>query len=116
MRADGSTRMTSDTTIDRDTDPIQGGVAESSQPRPWPLVRHSLALAGRSVTRTRRNPGVVIDALLLPVIFLVLFVYLFGGAVSGSTQEHLQYLLPGRSEEHTSGLQSRGHLVCRLLR
>lgn len=47
------------------------------------------------MTRTRRNPGVVIDALLLPVIFLVLFVYLFGGAVSGSTQEHLQYLLPG---------------------
>src|SRR5207253_11375499 len=24
-------------------------------------------------------------------------------------------LLPGRSEEHTSELQSRGHLVCRLL-
>src|SRR5690625_4351822 len=28
---------------------------------------------------------------------------------------HLPYLLPRRSEEHTSELQSRGHLVCRLL-
>lgn len=66
-----------------------------NRPRPWALVRHSLALAGRSLTRTRRNPGIVIDALFLPVVFLLLFVYLFGGAVAGSTQEYLQYLLPG---------------------
>lgn len=63
--------------------------------RRWALLRHSLALAGRSLTRTRRNPGVVVDALLLPVVFLLLFVYLFGGAVAGSTREYLQYLLPG---------------------
>lgn len=66
-----------------------------TEPASWPLLRQSLALAGRSLTRTRRNPGLLIDALLLPVIFLLLFVYLFGGEVSGSTQEYLQYLLPG---------------------
>lgn len=63
--------------------------------RRWPLLRHSLALAGRSLTKTRRNPGVLIDALILPVMFLLLFLYLFGGAVAGSTQEYLQYLFPG---------------------
>lgn len=65
------------------------------QQRPWALARHSLVLAGRSLTKARRNPGMLIDALLLPIIFLLLFVYLFGGAVSGSTREYLQYVFPG---------------------
>ena len=30
-----------------------------------------------------------------PVLFLLMFTYLFGGAVAGSTQEYLQFLLPG---------------------
>jgi oleandomycin transport system permease protein len=63
--------------------------------RPFGLARHSLALAGRSLTKTRRNPGVLLDAVLLPVIFLFLFVYLFGGAVAGSTRDYLQYVFPG---------------------
>ena len=84
--------MTTSTTAGRP--PTAGhGIPENT--RPWPLARHSLALAGRALTRTRRNPGVILDALLLPVIFLVIFVYLFGGAVSGSTQAYLQFLLPG---------------------
>jgi oleandomycin transport system permease protein len=63
--------------------------------RPWRLTRHSLALARRSLIKTRRNPGVLLDALFLPIIFLLMFVYLFGGAVAGSTREYLQYLFPG---------------------
>lgn len=59
------------------------------------LARHSLLLAGRSLTKTRRNPGVLSDALFMPIIFLLLFVYLFGGAVSGSTHAYLQYVFPG---------------------
>lgn len=85
--------MTTITTRARTDDPPHG--IPDPGPRRWPLLRHSLALAGRSVTRTRRNPGLVLDALLLPVVFLVLFVSLFGGAVAGSTQDYLQYLLPG---------------------
>src|SRR5207253_6550411 len=37
------------------------------------------------------------------------------GAVPGGTQRNLTSLADSRSEEHTSELQSRGHLVCRLL-
>ncbi|MEU8124379.1 ABC transporter permease [Spirillospora sp. NPDC049024] len=59
------------------------------------LVRQSLLLAGRSLTKTRRDPGVLSDALFMPVVFLLLFVYLFGGAVSGSTHAYLQYVFPG---------------------
>ena len=90
--------MSIDTTTAPATTPATAqahDVTELSSPRRWPLLRHSLALAGRGLRRTRRNPGTLIDAVLLPVIFLLLFVYLFGGAVAGSTQEYLQYLLPG---------------------
>ncbi|GAA2133569.1 ABC transporter permease [Actinomadura napierensis] len=59
------------------------------------LVRHSLLLAGRSLTKNRRNPGLLSDALFMPIVFLLLFVYLFGGAVSGSTHAYLQYIFPG---------------------
>ena len=64
-------------------------------PRPFPLVRHSLALAGRSLIKTWRTPEALIDVTLQPAIFLVIFVYIFGGAVAGSTHDYLQFLLPG---------------------
>jgi oleandomycin transport system permease protein len=71
------------------------GPASRSAPRPWRLARHSLVLARRSLLKTRRNPGILFDALFLPVVFLLLFVYLFGGAVAGSTHAYLQYIFPG---------------------
>jgi oleandomycin transport system permease protein len=58
-------------------------------------VRHSLALAGRSLIKLRRSPEQFIDVTLQPIIFLGMFVYLFGGAVSGSRADYLEYLLPG---------------------
>lgn len=62
--------------------------------RPFALARHSLALARRSLIKTMRSPEQLLDVTLQPVIFVVLFVYLLGGAVSGSTHEYLQLLLP----------------------
>lgn len=59
------------------------------------LVRHSFLLAGRSLTKTARNPGLLANGVMTPVIFLVLFVYLFGGAVSGSSGDYIQYIFPG---------------------
>lgn len=63
--------------------------------RPFALVRHSLALARRSLIKTWRTPEALIDVSLAPVIFLIIFVYIFGGAVAGSTADYLDYLLPG---------------------
>jgi oleandomycin transport system permease protein len=64
-------------------------------PKPFPLVRHSLALAKRSLIKTWRTPEALIDVTLQPVIFLLLFTYVFGGAIAGSQHDYLQYLLPG---------------------
>jgi oleandomycin transport system permease protein len=81
-------------TRDRLVEPVGQGMPVRERRR-LRLLRHSLVLAGRSLTKTRRNPGVLSDALFMPVIFLLLFVYMFGGAVSGSRHEYLQYVFPG---------------------
>lgn len=70
------------------------GLAELPRKRPFGLSRHSLALAGRSLTRIRRTPEGLADAVILPVVFLVMFVSLFGGAIAGSTASYLQYVFP----------------------
>ncbi|MGH3431021.1 MAG: ABC transporter permease [Mycobacteriales bacterium] len=63
--------------------------------RPFRLIRHSAALAKRALIKTTRTPEALIDVTIQPVIFLLLFVYVFGGAISGSQHDYLQYLLPG---------------------
>lgn len=78
---------------------IVGGHTDPDQPRGGSisaLVRHSAALARRSLIKTIRTPEALIDVTLQPVIFLVLFTYLFGGAISGGDRHgYLQLLLPG---------------------
>jgi len=59
-------------------------------------LRHAQVLAERNLIKTARTPEQLIDVTLQPVIFLLLFVYVFGGAISGgSRHEYLEYLLPG---------------------
>src|SRR4051794_25530623 len=69
--------------------------AAAGQRRSWRLVRHSLALTKRSLIKTWRTPEALIDVTIQPAIFLVIFVYIFGGAIAGSTHNYLQFLLPG---------------------
>jgi len=60
------------------------------------IVRQSLVIAQRSLVKTLRTPEALIDVTLQPVIFLALFTYVFGGAIShGSQHDYLQFLLPG---------------------
>ncbi|MFC4069201.1 ABC transporter permease [Actinoplanes subglobosus] len=59
-------------------------------------IRHSAALAKRSLIKTIRTPEALIDVTIQPVIFLLLFTYLFGGAIAGGDRHgYLQLLLPG---------------------
>jgi oleandomycin transport system permease protein len=57
-------------------------------------VRHSLSLAWRTLLRIRRTPEQLLDVTLQPPIFILLFVYVFGGAIAGTQHEYLQYVLP----------------------
>lgn len=63
--------------------------------RPFAVLRHSAVLARRSLAKTTRNPGPILNGVVTPALFMVLFLYLFGRPVAGSTAEYLQYLFPG---------------------
>ncbi len=67
----------------------------AGRPRPFAVVRHSAVLARRSLAKTTRNPGPIVNGVVSPALFLVLFLYLFGRPVAGSTAAYLQYLFPG---------------------
>lgn len=59
-------------------------------------LRHSLTLAWRSLARIRRNPEQLLDVTLQPIVFLTLFVFLFGGSIRGeSRHNYLEYVMPG---------------------
>lgn len=59
-------------------------------------LRHALVLAKRNLIKTVRTPEQLIDVTLQPIIFLLLFVYVFGGAIGGgSRHDYLEFLLPG---------------------
>jgi len=59
------------------------------------VVRHTLTLTWRSLVKLKKQGEQLIDLTLQPVLFLVMFVYLFGGAIEGSTHDYLQFVLPG---------------------
>lgn len=59
------------------------------------LARHSATLAERSLRRVWRTPEALMDVVVQPPLFLLVFVYVFGGAVADSTHEYLQFFLPG---------------------
>ena len=71
----------------------------AARPAPTSLgrtVRHAVALAKRNLIKTWRTPEQLIDVTIQPIVFLLLFVYVFGGALGGgSRHDYLQFLLPG---------------------
>lgn len=60
-------------------------------------LTHSVTMIGRSVRLSSRNPDAVITALALPVLLMLVFVYLFGGAIDtgGGYGRYVDYVAPG---------------------
>lgn len=52
-------------------------------------------LLGRSLKHIARSPDTIITTTIMPIAFLLLFVYVFGGAISRGTGSYINYLLPG---------------------
>ncbi|MGA9920331.1 MAG: ABC transporter permease [Candidatus Dormiibacterota bacterium] len=52
-------------------------------------------LLGRSMRHIARSPDTIITTTLMPVALLLLFVYVFGGALKSGSESYLNYLLPG---------------------
>lgn len=71
----------------RPTIAADGGIA-------W-AVRDTFAMAGRNLTAMRRVPQVLVFSLVQPVIFVLMFRYVFGGAISIPGESYVDYLMPG---------------------
>ncbi|HEY7070727.1 MAG TPA: ABC transporter permease [Acidimicrobiales bacterium] len=63
-------------------------------PRPGPLSA-SLTFAWRAMRKIRHVPMQLFDVTMFPIMFTLIFTFLFGGALAGSPREYLQDLLPG---------------------
>ncbi|GAA2714245.1 MULTISPECIES: ABC transporter permease [Streptomyces] len=60
-------------------------------------LRHIGALARRNLLQIKQDPESMFDAVLMPIIFILLFVYVFGGSIAGKGNEevYVNYLVPG---------------------
>jgi ABC-2 type transport system permease protein len=63
-------------------------------PRPSALSA-ALTFGWRGMLKVKHVPEQLLDVTITPVMFVLMFTYLFGGAISGSTGAYLEYILPG---------------------
>ena len=71
--------------------------ALSSTPRPprASALSATLSFGWRGMLKVKHVPEQLLDVTITPVMFVLMFTYLFGGAIAGSTGDYLDYILPG---------------------
>lgn len=73
--------------------PADAGELASPSVRWW--ISDAWQIAVRNLRRIQRTPELVLYALIQPVIFIVLFAYVFGGAIDVGASDYRQFLMPG---------------------
>ena len=58
-------------------------------------VAQTAVIARRNLLHVRSDPQQLVGMTIQPLMFLLLFVYVFGGAIAGSSRAYVQYVLPG---------------------
>jgi ABC transporter DrrB family efflux protein len=74
---------------------MTAAVALPPRVRPTEGLRQSASLSWRTLVQIKHNPMELIDFSIQPIMFLLLFTYVFGGAIAGSTGDYLTFALPG---------------------
>jgi ABC-2 type transport system permease protein len=71
--------------------------AVSSRPRPAPpsALQAVMAFGWRGVLKIKHVPEQLLDSTVTPVLFTLMFTFMFGGAIAGDTGEYLDFILPG---------------------
>jgi ABC-2 type transport system permease protein len=77
-----------------DATPISA-LPRGTRPPPPSAVSASLIFGWRALLKIKHVPEQLTDVVGIPILFTLLFTYLFGGALAGSTRDYLQHLLPG---------------------
>jgi ABC-2 type transport system permease protein len=88
--------MSTVTTATNRTDvALRHALATGDRPDPPGPMTASLAFFWRALLKIKHVPEQLFDVTAFPVMFLLMFTYLFGGALAGSTGAYLQQVLPG---------------------
>jgi ABC-2 type transport system permease protein len=74
---------------------LHAALASGARPPHPGRVSAAITFGWRAVLKIKHVPEQMIDVTITPVLFLLMFTYLFGGAVAGGTDAYLQYILPG---------------------
>lgn len=69
-------------------------IAKNRPPRPTALSA-SVTFGWRAMLKIKHVPEQLFDVTAFPIMMTLMFTYLFGGALSGSTTQYLQFVLPG---------------------
>ncbi len=70
-------------------------LASGKRPHPASAASAVLTLAWRAMLKIKHVPFQLFDVIVTPVMFTLLFTYIFGGALAGTPREYIQFLLPG---------------------
>ncbi|HST84453.1 MAG TPA: ABC transporter permease [Kineosporiaceae bacterium] len=70
-------------------------ISGQSKPIPSNAFSASMSFTWRALLKIKHVPEQLFDVTIFPIMFTLLFTYLFGGALAGSPSAYLQFLLPG---------------------
>jgi ABC-2 type transport system permease protein len=62
---------------------------------PGQTIRNTFTMAYRGLVKIRRTPEQLVDVTVQPIVFTLMFAYIFGGAIAGGVQDYLPTLIPG---------------------
>src|SRR3954471_18200495 len=74
---------------------IRAALASTERPTRPSAVSACLTFGWRGILKIKHVPEQLLDVTVTPVLFLLMFTYLFGGAIAGSTGDYLHFILPG---------------------
>lgn len=77
------------------SDKLQKTLQTENRPGSPGKLAVSLTFARRALLKIRYQPEQLLDVTFFPVLMTLMFTYLFGGALAGSTSQYLQFLIPG---------------------
>lgn len=78
-----------------DEELLASAIAAHSRPARPSGLSASLTLGWRALLKIKHVPWQLIDVTMFPIMMTLMFTYIFGGALAGSTEAYLQQLIPG---------------------
>lgn len=76
-------------------DDLSAVLATGRQPSRPSALAASMAFGWRAMLKIKHVPEQLFDVTAFPIMMTLMFTYLLGGALAGSTGDYLQYVLPG---------------------